>query len=71
MLGQCFSETKQQDLTQIVLEGICPHCRSNNIKFYEFRKNDLFGFKCQLCGWIGSYSSREFQEISNYWLTIA
>jgi hypothetical protein len=69
MLEQYLSETKQQYLTQIVLEGVCPNCHSNNVKFYDFLQKTLFGFKCKACGWKDSYTAGEFQEISSGWDT--
>ncbi len=62
-----LNKQREENLKSVVLKGLCPNCRSSQITYHEYERNQKFFFRCSKCGWQSLYDSEEFKEASSYW----
>ena len=58
---------KEKELEFPILGGLCPNCRSVEVKYHEYEKDRKFWFECKSCGWKAKYTSKEFDKASSHW----
>ena len=62
-----LDQQKKKDLETTVLKGLCPHCGSVEVKYYELERNQKFSFNCHRCGYEATYTANEFAGLSAHW----
>lgn len=65
-----IGKDNQEELEFLVLQGCCPYCLSNQVRYREFLANLKFGFKCSTCNWRSQYTFQDFVKFSQYWLEL-